>query len=89
MDMTLEIGIFLAYACSFFVIIFFGKLLKAPIKVIGKVAFNGLLGFIAIIIINAISFKFGFCIPLNFLTAIFVGILGLPGLILLALATFL
>lgn len=87
MDMTLEIGIFLAYACGFFAIVFFGKLLKAPLRIIARLIASSLLGFIFLLIFNTFGGFFDINLPINPLNAIIVGILGVPGIALLALLT--
>jgi len=89
MDMNLEIGVFLAYACGFFVIVFFGKLLKAPLRIIWRLVFNSFAGFVFIFVLNSIFGGMGFWIPLNCLNAVILGILGVPGLIMLAVFTLL
>jgi len=67
-------------ACIFFLFIF-GKLFIVPIKTILKVLINSILGGIAIFVINLIGSFFNFHIGLNLITSIFVGILGIPGVI--------
>lgn len=67
-------------ACIFFLFIF-GKLFIVPIKIIMKLITNSLLGALIIFLINCIGSFFNFHIGLNLITSIFVGILGLPGAI--------
>ncbi len=67
-------------ACIFFLFIF-GKLFIVPIKTILKLVINSILGGITIFIINIIGSIWGFHIGLNLVTSIFVGILGIPGAI--------
>lgn len=69
-------------ACIAFLIIF-GKLFILPIKTILKLVFNSIIGGVLIYIINLIGGLFNFHIGLNIVTAIFVGILGIPGSIFL------
>ncbi len=71
-------------ACIFFLFLF-GRIFIIPIKNILKLAINSILGGVLIFIINAIGKIFGFHIGLNIVTAIFVGILGIPGAILLCI----
>lgn len=65
-------------ACIIFLFVF-GKIFILPLKSIMKLIINSVLGGILIFIINAIGASFNFHIGLNLLTAIFVGILGVPG----------
>lgn len=67
-------------ACILFLFIF-GRLFIVPIKTILKLVVNSVLGGIAIFIINLIGSFFNFHIGLNIITSIFVGILGIPGVI--------
>lgn len=69
-------------ACIFFLFIF-GKIFIIPIKIIMKLIINSLLGGFTIFIINLIGMFFNFHIGLNFITSIFVGLLGVPGVIIL------
>ncbi|MEE0797237.1 MAG: pro-sigmaK processing inhibitor BofA family protein [Anaerovoracaceae bacterium] len=81
--MGLDIGIFLTYVGVILLIFIFGRLFVVPLKVLLKLALNSLLGGIAILVINWIGAGFDLFIPLNMLNAVIVGILGLPGAILL------
>ena len=80
MNSTNAIIIFLGCIMS---IILFGKMLILPIKLIIKLILNSLLGGLIIAIINWVGTIFNLHIGLNLFTAIFVGILGVPGAILL------
>ena len=71
---------FLACICFLFL---FGKIFILPIKSILKLVFNSILGGILIYVINLIGGAFSFHIGLNYITSIVVGILGVPGAILL------
>ena len=70
--------------CIIFLLIF-GKIFLLPIKKIFKVALNTGLGALAIFVINTIGTSFGFHIGLNIINALIVGILGIPGAVLLVL----
>lgn len=61
----------------------FGRLLVIPLKTILKIVFNSILGGVLIYVINIIGAGFSFHIGLNIFTAVVVGILGIPGAILL------
>lgn len=70
--------------CIIFLFIF-GKIFLWPLKSILKLIFNSILGGIAIYVINIIGMNFGFHIGLNILTALLVGLLGVPGATLLVI----
>ena len=63
----------------------FCKIFIWPLKNILKLIFNSILGGALIYLINIIGMNFGFHIGLNLLTAILVGILGVPGALLVLL----
>ena len=69
-------------ACILFLFVL-GRVFIVPLKMIVKIIFNSILGVLLLYVINFIGATFGFHIGLNVLTAIFVGVLGVPGAILL------
>ena len=68
-------------ACIFFIFIV-GKIFILPLKTILKFILNSVVGGIIIFIINLIGGFWNFHIGLNIFTSIIVGILGVPGTIL-------
>ena len=85
MSMEYEIGILLAYGFGIVLLYVVGYLLLAPLKVIFKLIVNSLLGGAAVLIINFLGDFVSIHIPLNAITAIITGFLGIPGVILLML----
>ena len=71
-------------ACIFFLFIF-GKLFIVPIKTILKLVLNSVLGGVVIFLINFIGAYFNFHVGLNLVTSIFVGLLGIPGAVVVVL----
>ena len=71
-------------ACLFFLVIV-GRVFIVPLKTILKFILNSIIGGFIIFIINIIGGSFGFHIGLNIVTSIIVGILGIPGAILVIL----
>ena len=86
--MNLEFINIIAYIAWNFFLFIFGKIFIIPIKTILKLILNSILGGIIIYIINLIGVAFNFHIGLNIITAIFVGILGIPGAIILIILKF-
>ena len=80
--MGLDLGIFLTYAGAIILVFIFGRLFLWPLKV---VLINSLIGGAVILIINAAAAGLGIMIPLNMLNAFILGVLGLPGAVLLVL----
>lgn len=72
--------IYIACICFLFL---FGRIFILPIKSVLKLVLNSILGGLIIYLINVVGGLFSFHIGLNYITAILVGILGVPGAILL------
>jgi inhibitor of the pro-sigma K processing machinery len=81
--------IILAWIIGILIVMAFGKVLLLPMKVIGRLVLNGIIGGIAIFVINLLGAPLGFTISLNLISALIAGILGLPGIILLVIFKFL
>ena len=81
--MGLDIGIFLTYGGAILLIFIFGRIFVWPMKVVLKLALNSLIGGAAILLVNALGAQWDIFIPLNILNALIVGVLGLPGAVLL------
>lgn len=60
------------------------KLLKWPLKVL----INGILGIILLYISNIVGSYIGFVLPINAISALIAGFLGIPGIIFLILFQF-
>lgn len=61
------------------------RLFSAPLRLALRVLLNTLLGFAALFLVNLAAGITGFSLGLNAFNALVVGILGIPGLVLLAL----
>ena len=85
MSLANEAGILLAYAVGMLGLFVFLSMFVVPIKFILKLLFNSLLGGIAIALINVVGNVFGIHIALNIVTAAAVGILGVPGAVMVLL----
>ena len=59
------------------------KLIKFSIKVFWKLLINALIGGVVLLIINIVGGLFGLIIPITFLSALIVGVLGIPGILIL------
>ena len=69
-------------ACIIFLFII-GKVFAVPFRSVFKLVINSVFGGILIYIINLIGAGFNFHIGLNILTSLLVGLLGIPGAMLL------
>ncbi len=80
--MNASIITYLACICFLFL---FGRIFIVPLKKILKLVLNSVLGGLVIFIINLIGANFGFHVGLNVFTSILVGLLGLPGAVILVI----
>lgn len=83
MEMSTEIGILLAYALGIFALYVVGYMFLVPLKILMRLVINSVAGAVAILAINWIGAFWGFHISLNILSAVIVGILGVPGAVFL------
>lgn len=74
-----------AYAFGIVLILLLGFFLVIPLKIVFRLVYNGLIGGVALWLINLIGAGFGFVLPITVWTALLVGFLGLPGVAILAL----
>ena len=58
------------------------------VKILKKLLINTILGAVLLVIINFVGIYFNFNIALNIYSALIVGILGIPGLVLLIFLKF-
>ena len=79
----------LALIVPVLIAIFVIKLLLSQVKLIWKLAVNSLSGFICLWLLNLASGLTGIVFEINFITALVVGFLGIPGILLLLLFQFL
>ena len=79
----------LALIVPVLIAIFVIKLLLSQVKLIWKIAVNSLSGFICLWLLNLASGLTGIVFEINFITALVVGFLGIPGIVLLLVFQFL
>ena len=83
--MSAEMGVFLTFGGALILLFLLGKTLLIPLKIILKMIANSILGGILLVALNALGTPLGLMIPLNMVNAATVGILGVPGIIMLLL----
>lgn len=76
-----DIGIVLAYSAGIMFIFMLSWILVIPFKIAGKFILNALLGGLLILAFNFFGKFTGVYIGLNEITALVVGVLGIPGFI--------
>ena len=82
--MALLIPVALVALAIFFISILL-RLLKAPIKWLGKLVLHALLGYAALFVFNFVGAWVGISIGVNWINAVVTGVLGVPGVVLLLL----
>jgi len=83
--MGVEMGVFLTFGGALILIFLLGKTLLVPLKIILKLLLNSMVGGIVLMVLNFVGTNLGIMIPLNVINAATVGILGVPGVIMLLL----
>ena len=68
-----------SFAAGLALICLTGYLLLAPMKLLWRLLAGGILGAIALMLVNLVGSAFGFSVAVNPFTAMAVGFLGLPG----------
>ena len=81
--MSVEMGVFLTFGGVLIMIFLLGKTLLIPLKIVLKMIANSLAGGILLVVLNVLGSGIGLMIPLNLINAVTVGILGIPGVIML------
>ncbi|MCL5046247.1 MAG: pro-sigmaK processing inhibitor BofA family protein [Actinobacteria bacterium] len=76
-------SVILAYGFGLLLIYVLARVLYLPLRFAFNLLINAVLGGVALAAINLVGRLFGFMLPLNPFTALLVGILGVPGVILL------
>lgn len=83
MGIGMEMNIILAYAFGLILLYIVGYILLVPIKIVIKLVYNGIIGGIALLLLNFIGGFFQFGIAINPITALVAGFLGVPGILLM------
>ena len=65
------------------------KILALPFKIIIKLMLNALIGGVVLFLLNLIGSNFGLVLDINWLSALIVGFLGVPGVIIVLILQFL
>ncbi|MCI8609452.1 MAG: pro-sigmaK processing inhibitor BofA [Firmicutes bacterium] len=80
----LQFSVFLTYIGGIILIFLLGKMFLWPLKLMLKLVVSSLIGGVLILLVNVAAAAFGLLlIPLNILTAVIIGVLGVPGVVLL------
>ena len=74
-----------SFAVGLALICLTGYLLLVPMKLLWRLLAGGVLGALALMLVNGVGALFGFSVSVNPFTAMAVGFLGLPGAVLVVI----
>jgi len=85
MGLDIPFEIIIAYALGLILLYIVGWLLLVPLKTLLKFIFNGIVGGAVLWLLNLVGRFVGVTVAINPITALLVGFLGIPGVILVLL----
>ena len=88
MGLNIPFGVIAGYAAGLVLLYLVGWLLLVPLKMLLKFILNGILGGIILWLLNLVGGLIHVTIAINPVTALIVGFLGIPGIILILLLQF-
>lgn len=65
------------------IVLIIAQLIMKPLKLVWKLIINSVIGLVLLMLTNYIGAFFSFSLPLNVLTILIAGFLGVPGILLL------
>lgn len=84
----MEYGAIIAYIFGLILLYIIGSILLIPLKVIVKLVYNGVIGGILLWLLNLVGQYFGLHIAINPITALVAGFLGIPGIVVLVILSY-
>lgn len=84
-----NITVIIAYAFGLFLLYLIARLLLVPVRILVRLLYNGLIGGVLLWLVNLVGGLFSIMIPINPITALTAGFLGVPGIVLLILLQYL
>ena len=87
--MTIDPNMLLAYLFGIILLYIVGKVLFIPIKFLGKLVLNAVIGGGVLWVLNIFGGAIGIHVGINILTALAVGLLGIPGIVMLIILQYL
>ena len=79
----MDLSLILAYGFGLLLIYVLARLLFLPMRLLASLVYNALVGGVVLFGLNIVGGFFGLHLALNPLTALLVGLLGVPGVVLL------
>lgn len=79
----MDISVVMSYLLGVILLYFIARLLYVPLKSLAKLIFNAIIGGLMLAVLNLVGSFWGLYLAINPITALIVGLLGLPGVLLL------
>lgn len=79
----MDIGVMLAYLFGIVILYMITRLMLIPLKAFSRLVINAIIGGLALVVLNIVGGFFDFNIGINPITALIVGLMGVPGVLLL------
>ncbi len=83
MDLNIDLNLLLAIALSIVVLLILFRVLYYPLRCLFKLLFQTAGGVVVLLLFNFVASIWGFSVGLNLFTAMLVGVMGIPALIML------
>lgn len=80
----MNLAIVFSYLLGLVILYFVARLLLIPLRVIARLLINGIMGGLLLAIFNLIGAQFGLYLAINPITVLVAGLMGIPGVLLLA-----
>lgn len=80
-----NLTVFLSYAFGLLLLYLIARLFFVPLRILMRLLYNGIIGGLLLWLVNQVGSFFGVTIPINPITALAAGFLGVPGVVLLLL----
>lgn len=80
-----NLTVLISYAFGLFLLYLIARLFFVPLRILMRLLYNGIIGGLLLWLVNLVGSFFGVTIPINPITALAAGFLGVPGVVLLLL----
>ncbi|NLP17496.1 MAG: pro-sigmaK processing inhibitor BofA [Firmicutes bacterium] len=84
-----NLTVIIAYGFGLFLLYLIARLLLVPVRILVRLLYNGVIGGVLLWLVNLVGGFFSIMIPINPITALTAGFLGVPGIVLLLLLQYL
>ncbi len=79
------LGMLVMFGLGILVLWLICKIFAWPLKILFKLVVNAVMGAVVLLLVNVVGSMVGFTLPITALTSLIVGVLGVPGVVLIAL----